>query len=155
MGFQNSAVGSDLGFYAARSYSLTRPPRTGAALDPLPGEVRNRMIGPRRAELTAAIRVPPVVMGRVLGQDRPQMPFAEDQHPVSDLRPGGEHVGELYPRPGILQVHEQVPGLLDHPCLGWVLGGSEDAYPAGAVFYNGKDVDLRSVEQVTGEEVQR
>ena len=29
VGFQNSAVGSDLGFYAARSYSLTRPPRTG------------------------------------------------------------------------------------------------------------------------------
>ena len=28
-GFQNSATGSDSGFYAARSYSLTRPPRTG------------------------------------------------------------------------------------------------------------------------------
>ena len=28
-GFQNSATGLDLGFYAARSYSLTRPPRTG------------------------------------------------------------------------------------------------------------------------------
>ena len=29
VGFQNSAIGSDLDFYAARSYSLTRPPRTG------------------------------------------------------------------------------------------------------------------------------
>jgi hypothetical protein len=28
---------------------------------------------------------------RVLGQDRPQMPLAEDQHPVGDLGPGGEH----------------------------------------------------------------
>ena len=28
-GFQNSAAGPDLGFYAARSYSLMRPPRTG------------------------------------------------------------------------------------------------------------------------------
>jgi hypothetical protein len=28
-GFQNSATGADLGFYAARSYSLMRPPRTG------------------------------------------------------------------------------------------------------------------------------
>ena len=28
-GFQNSATGPDLGFYAARSYSLMRPPRTG------------------------------------------------------------------------------------------------------------------------------
>jgi hypothetical protein len=26
-----------------------------------------------------------------LGQDRPQVPFAEDQHPVGDLGPGGEH----------------------------------------------------------------
>ena len=29
VGFQNSAIGSDLDFYAARSYSLTRPLRTG------------------------------------------------------------------------------------------------------------------------------
>ena len=29
VGFQNSATGLDLGFYAARSYSLMRPPRTG------------------------------------------------------------------------------------------------------------------------------
>ena len=29
VGFQNSATGADLGLYAARSYSLMRPPRTG------------------------------------------------------------------------------------------------------------------------------
>jgi hypothetical protein len=29
MGFQNSAIDPELGFYAARSYSLMRPPRTG------------------------------------------------------------------------------------------------------------------------------
>jgi len=29
VGFQNSATGVDLGFYAARSYSLMRPPRMG------------------------------------------------------------------------------------------------------------------------------
>ena len=29
VGFQNSATGPDLGFYAARSYSLMRPPRPG------------------------------------------------------------------------------------------------------------------------------
>jgi hypothetical protein len=29
VGFQNSATGPDLGLYAARSYSLIRPPRTG------------------------------------------------------------------------------------------------------------------------------
>ena len=32
VGFQNSATGLDLGFYAARSYSLMRPPRTGRRL---------------------------------------------------------------------------------------------------------------------------
>ncbi len=32
VGFQNSAAGLDLGFYAARSYSLRRPPRTGRRL---------------------------------------------------------------------------------------------------------------------------
>ena len=32
VGFQNSATGPDLGFYAARSYSLMRPPRTGRRL---------------------------------------------------------------------------------------------------------------------------
>jgi hypothetical protein len=30
-------------------------------------------------------------MGFILGQDRPQMPLAEDQHPVGDLCAGGEH----------------------------------------------------------------
>ena len=34
---------------------------------------------------------PPVVMALILGQDRPQMPLAEDEHPVGDLGPGGEH----------------------------------------------------------------
>jgi hypothetical protein len=29
VGFQNSAIDPELGFYAARSYSLMRPPRTG------------------------------------------------------------------------------------------------------------------------------
>ena len=32
VGFRNSAIGPDLGIYAARSYSLMRPPRTGRRL---------------------------------------------------------------------------------------------------------------------------
>jgi hypothetical protein len=32
VGFQNSATGVDLGVYAARRYSLMRPPRTGRRL---------------------------------------------------------------------------------------------------------------------------
>jgi hypothetical protein len=32
-----------------------------------------------------------VVAGLILGQDGLQMPLTEDQHPVGDLCPGGEH----------------------------------------------------------------
>jgi len=52
---------------------------------------------------------------------------------------------ELCPCPGVFQVHEQVPGLLHYPRLDRMLGGSEDPDAAGAVFDDGKDVDLRAV----------
>jgi hypothetical protein len=48
-GCQNSITGPDLGFYAARSYSLMRPPRTGRRLDSLLREVGGRVVGPRHA----------------------------------------------------------------------------------------------------------
>ena len=60
-------------------------------LDPLHGEVGGRVVGPRWAELAAAMRAPSVVMGLILSQDRPQVPLTGDQHPVGDLGPGGEH----------------------------------------------------------------
>src|ERR1700745_2018335 len=41
--------------------------------------------------MAAAMGSPPVVMALILGQDRPQMPLAEDEHLVGDLGPGGEH----------------------------------------------------------------
>ena len=63
----------------------------GSVLDPLPGEVGGRVAGPRWAELAAAMTAPSVVMGLIPGQDHPQVPFAEAQHPVGDLGPGGEH----------------------------------------------------------------
>src|ERR1019366_4220553 len=84
VGFQNSATRLDLGFYAARSYSLRRPSRTA------PGLIRSR-VGPGRVELAAAMGSSSVVVGFVLGEDQPQMWFTEDQHPVGHLRPGGEH----------------------------------------------------------------
>jgi len=62
---------------------------------------------------------------------------------------------ELHPHAGILQVHEQVPGLLDYPRLDRVLRGAKDPDPAGAVLDRGQDVDPGPVEQVGGEEVQR
>jgi len=47
--------------------------------------------GPGRVEPAAAMGPSSVVVGLVLGQDKPQVPFAEDQHPVGHLSPGGEH----------------------------------------------------------------
>jgi len=46
----------------------------GSALDPLLGGVRDGVVG---AELAASMGPPPVVVSLVLGQNRPQVPFAE------------------------------------------------------------------------------
>jgi hypothetical protein len=62
---------------------------------------------------------------------------------------------ELCPSPGVFQVHEQIPGLLYHPRLDRMLGGSEDPDAAGAVLDDGQDAGLRAVEQPGGEQVQR
>jgi hypothetical protein len=62
---------------------------------------------------------------------------------------------EVHPRPGIFQVHEQVSGLLHDPGLDRVPGGTEDPNVAGAMLDCGQDVDLRAVEEIGGEEVQR
>jgi hypothetical protein len=49
------------------------------------------VVGARRVQLAAAVGSASVVMGLVLGQDRAHVPLTEDQHPVGDLGPGGEH----------------------------------------------------------------
>jgi hypothetical protein len=54
-------------FYAARSYSLRRPPRTGRRLTRTRGEVSDTVIGYGGVELVAAVRSPAVVAGLVLG----------------------------------------------------------------------------------------
>ena len=54
----------------------------GPAFDPFLGEVGDRVVGPGRAELAAAMGASSVVVGHIRGQDRPQMPLAEDEHPV-------------------------------------------------------------------------
>ena len=90
VGFQNSATGPELGL--CRPLILVdEAAEDGPTVDPHLGEVGDRVIGPGRVELEAAMGPPSVVVGRVLVQDRPQMPLAEDQYPVSDLLPGSEH----------------------------------------------------------------
>ena len=45
----------------------------------------------RWSELAAAMGSSSVVVGLVLGQDRPQEAVTEDQHPIVDLCPDGQH----------------------------------------------------------------
>jgi len=82
--FQNSAIGLDLGFYAARWVFVDEAAGHGAPLDPLVGEVGGGVAGAGGAW---RLRLGPslVAVGLVFGQDRPQVPFATDQHPVGDL----------------------------------------------------------------------
>jgi hypothetical protein len=89
VGFQNSAIGPDLGFPGGSLVLVDEAAEDGPTLDSFPGEVRDRVVRAGWAELAAAIRAPPVVMALVLGQDRPQVPFTEDEHLVGDLGPGG------------------------------------------------------------------
>jgi hypothetical protein len=49
------------------------------------------MAGPGRAEQEAATRPPPVAVGRLRGQHRPQIPLPEDQHQAGDPGPRDEH----------------------------------------------------------------
>jgi hypothetical protein len=62
---------------------------------------------------------------------------------------------ELHPRLRILQVHQEVPGLLEDPRFDRMPGGAEDPDAAGAMLGDGKDAGFRAVEQAGGEETQR
>ena len=90
VGFQKSATGPDLGFYAVRPYSLMRPRRTGGA-----GSVPGR--GPRqggRAGAGGAGGCDGVAV-RCSGPRTGPGPAADAvrrrQHPVGDLGSDGEH----------------------------------------------------------------
>jgi len=60
--------GLDLGFYAPPLILIDEAAEDRPTLDPLLGEVRDRVIGPGRAELTAAMGPPPVVVALVLAR---------------------------------------------------------------------------------------
>ena len=54
---------------------------------------------------------------------------------------------------GLIEVHAQVPGLLDDPLAAGMGGGAQDPDPGG-VFDRGQHVGLGAVQQVDGEQVQ-
>jgi hypothetical protein len=82
---------TDLGFCADRSYSLMRPPRMGRRLIRCWEASATELGRPPRAELTATIAgavrcsAPRTRSGPAAGVVR------RNQHPVCDLRPGGEY----------------------------------------------------------------
>ena len=61
------------------------------ALDPFLGEIGYEVAGPGWLELERAVRSSPVVVPGILGHHDTQVSLAENQHPVGDLSPGGEH----------------------------------------------------------------
>ena len=62
--------------------------KDGPAPDLLRGQAGHGVVGPGRAESAAAVGPSCVVVPGVLCENRPQVPFAEDQHPISDFGAG-------------------------------------------------------------------
>jgi hypothetical protein len=72
-------------------FAHTRSPGSGSSADPSSAAlVCDGVVKPGWPELAAAVGASSVVVPGVLGENRPQVPSAEDQHPVGDLGPGGE-----------------------------------------------------------------
>jgi hypothetical protein len=63
----------------------------GPTSDPSGWFGRDRLVGSWRAKLPPAMRPVAVVVPGVHGEHVPEVPFTEDQHPVGDFGPGGEH----------------------------------------------------------------
>ncbi len=68
------------------------------------GEIGGGMVRPGRVQLAAAVGSSPVVVPGVLGQGAAQVAFAEDQHPVGELGPGGVH------EPFRMRIRARAPG---------------------------------------------
>jgi tight adherence protein B len=86
---------------------------------------RARAVGPAQG----AVRAVAVVMLGVLSQHRPQLPAADDQHPVQQLPPDGAHpsLGG-----GVGLGAEELPPGHRRPCGRWFDAGPADDGPDGA-----------------------
>ena len=91
VGFQNSAMASDQRFQAAGSYWLISPPRTGRRRILPQDRLGDRRFRARWTQLQGSMRPLRVVVRGVLGQHPAEVPLPEDQHPVGDLGPDGQH----------------------------------------------------------------
>jgi hypothetical protein len=78
------------GFLRSWFVFVVEAAENGPALDLLLGEAGDGVVGPGWAELAAAMGSSPVAVGPVTRLGPAAGVFAEDQHPVGHLRPGGE-----------------------------------------------------------------
>jgi len=70
---------------------VDQPAEDLAASHPLGSEIGDGVVGSGWVESSSAVRSASVVVSGVVGEHRSQVPFAEVEHPVSDLRPDGAH----------------------------------------------------------------
>ena len=85
MRFQNSAAGADLRVSGCAFVLVDQSSQYRAASDPVVVTVRGGVIGARRDTLQCSVWPAAVVVGAVLGEDGPQVPFAEDQDAVGEF----------------------------------------------------------------------
>jgi len=83
---------------------------------------------------------PGVVVINELIQDRTQVPFADDQHPVRI--PILDQMGEALP--GLLEIGGKVPSRLRGPGTNRIPGHPEQVDPPRAVLDHGRDIQPRS-----------
>jgi hypothetical protein len=89
VGFQNSAIGAACA--SGGAFVLAdQPSENRSAPDPLVLEIQGGMIGASRAKLKCSMWPPAVVVSAVLGEDGPQVAFAEDEDAVGEFGSGGQ-----------------------------------------------------------------
>jgi hypothetical protein len=88
--FQNSATVADLQFSGCAFVLVDQSSQYRSASDPVVVTVRGGVIGARRDTLQCSVRPAAVVVGAVLAEDGPQVPFAEDQDAVGEFGPDGQ-----------------------------------------------------------------
>src|SRR4051812_13830948 len=88
------------------------------------------MIRAGREKPQSSMGPSPVVVAAVLREDGPQVSFAEDQDAVGEFGSGA--VADEEPEGGgaVVEVHEQVAGLLGGPRSGRMAGRPEDVHVA-------------------------
>jgi hypothetical protein len=85
VGFQKLATCAEQRSYAARSYSLIKPPRNRSTLDLFVVKVGHGAGRLRWTQFAGTVRPSTVVMANVLGEHQTQVPLTEEQYAVGEF----------------------------------------------------------------------